>query len=253
VTTNPPTPSVGGHETWEQLAAGHALHALEPADEAMFLEHLGECPLCRAAVDDYSLVAAQLGSLAESEADEAPDWQHLRAGIISEPDTEAPVAAQVVDLDSRRRRGFRLLTAAAAALVVIGGAVVWRTAGRSSGTSHAAVAAITACEKQPGCRLIRLRTSAGVTPAAVVVDAERVSVVPLKMSTPPLGKTYVLWQMPRDGGPIAVAEFRDPDKQTAASALPAPYADTAAFAVSEEQSTTRPVRPTDVLAVGNAV
>jgi hypothetical protein len=234
-----------GHQLWEELAAGYALHALEPAEQELFIEHLEGCSTCPANVNDYSLVAAQLGSLTDVEPEEAPSWQDLRAGIVGQP-------AAVTSLSSRRHhRAQRILAAAAVVVMVAGGIAVWQ-ANRGSNHGQPTVAALTACQQQAGCHAITLHTAAGASPAAVVVRGEQAAVVPLDLSTAPPGRTYVLWQMPRDGGPIPVSEFRDVGRQTAATRLPARYSNTAAFAISLESTASQPVKPTRVLALGSA-
>jgi anti-sigma-K factor RskA len=236
------------HEMWEELAAGHALHALEPGDEQRFLTHLSSCEQCVAALDDYNLVAAQLGSVADNEPDETPNWQQIRAGIIDDR------PARVVRLDrSRRLHSTRILAAAAAVVTVTAvGVAGLHLTRQSSSHTPTRIAALSACEHQVGCRAIRLHAPDGANPAAVVVNGDRAAVVPLTLSRAPAGRTYVLWQMPSDGSPIPVSEFRATDRQTASTPLPASYADTAAFAISLERSNVAPRRPSDVLAVGTA-
>jgi len=235
------------HEMWEELAAGHSLHALDAADEARFIAHLAGCARCAQTLDDYNLVAAQLGSLADTEADEPPSWNRIRATILHEP---APVTV----LRPRRPIATRLLAAAAAVVTVTAiGVAAWQVSD-SSGPSRSPnlSALVSACQQQVGCRAIRLHTPDGANPAAVVVNGDRVAVVPLTMPAAPAGRTYVLWQMPRDGSPIPISEFRETAKQTAVAVLPASYADTAAFAISIESASKPPSRPTHVLAVGTA-
>ena len=242
--------SVGDHDTWEALAAAHALHSLQPDDERRLLDHLDECARCAGSLDGYALVAAQLGSLADAELDEPPAWERLRVNLSSQPRSD------VIALDDRRRsrgRASRLLAAAAAVVAVSAGAVATLDLSRGSQTGPAKnVAALAACARQPSCRVVRLHDPDGTNPAAAVVEGNQVSLVPLAMKDAPVGKTYALWQLPRDGGPMLVAEFRDAGRQTASVVLPSAYADTAALAISVESIRATPTRPTDVLAVGTA-
>jgi hypothetical protein len=233
---------------WEELAAGHALHALTPPDEQRFLSHLAECDECVAALDDYTLVAAQLGSVADSEPDEAPSWQQIRGGIVGEH------VAPVVRLDDRRRmRAARVLGAAAAVVTAAAiGVAGWQLSGTSHSHPSPGIAALSACEHQVGCHAIRLHAPNGRNVAAVIVNGSAATVAPLTLGAAPAGRTYVLWQMPSDGSPIPVSEFRTTDRQTASTPLPTSYADTTAFAISLERSNVTPHRPTDVLAVGTA-
>lgn len=53
-----------GHGLFEELAAGYALDALEPADEQRFLRHVRGCPPCTAALARYRDVATALAHTA---------------------------------------------------------------------------------------------------------------------------------------------------------------------------------------------
>ena len=235
-----------GDEHWAELAAAHALNALDPDDEQLFLEHLSGCSTCAATFDEYALVAAQLGSLADAAPDDAPSWSKLRSTIVA--DEPSPVTL----LHDRRRRPHRrtvvrALSAAAAVVAVAAGAGLGWDLTRSSPAPSMALAA---CQHQRGCSVIPLHTAKGASPADVVVNENRIAVAPLALPALSEGHTYVLWQLPRDGSPIPVVEFRDTGRQTAATPLPADYGDTAAFAISIESTASRPTRPTHVLAVG---
>lgn len=56
-------PEPTDHEYYAELAAGWALHALEPDDETQFAEHLDVCSACQSAVADYSGALAELSFL----------------------------------------------------------------------------------------------------------------------------------------------------------------------------------------------
>lgn len=243
------------HRPWEELAAAHALHALEPSDELRLHAHQDVCSECRLQLDEFTLVAAQLGSLADS-ADEPPTWSQMRTqlAIIAAPAADHQLApanstATVGQLASRRRSTRRML-ATAAAIAAVGAAVAVGTQLTSRQPTSAA-AALTACRQQTGCQVIQMHGSSGDN-AAVLVDAGRASIVPIKMPAAPIGRMYVLWQLPRDGSPVPVVTFHDGSRQTSSVPLLTGYADTAAFAVSLEAAGPMPTRPTDVLAVGAA-
>jgi hypothetical protein len=243
------------HEQWDELAAGYALHALEPDEELLFTEHLRDCDDCAALLADHELVAAQLGSLAHDDADlRPPDWSAIRGGVVA-PRAEAE--AEVTSLDARRRPRLRrpwlpkpwLLGAAAAALVVAGaGVVVGQNIGGSS--TSPATQAMSSCRHRAGCTVVQLHASHGADPAVVLVDGGRATVVPVAMDPPAQGKQYVLWQLLRTGAPTPVDGFRDTDASSSAP-LVMPYDDTAAFAISLEDTTWPPAQPTRVMAVGN--
>jgi anti-sigma-K factor RskA len=230
------------HERWDELAAGYALHALELEEEQEFTAHLGTCAECDRLLQDHELVAAQLGSLAHDEDLVAPSWSSVRRGVIDDG------AAPVVSLTERRRRRQPRLLGAAAAVVVLaaGGVVAWQA---TSGSPSAATQAIDTCRHQRGCEVIPLHASAGGNPGAVLVANGKVTMVPIAMGAPAAGKTYVLWQMLRNGSPTPVDSFRG--SAAATWPLVVPYDDTAAFAVSVEPAGLPPSQPTHVVAVGN--
>lgn len=235
--TEPLTPS---HQPWDELVAGYAIDALEPEDEAMLLGHLPGCARCRSELDDFALVASQLGSLADDDV-EPPSWQDVRARVVAQPSE--------LDVRRKRRRQPRLLAAAAAAVVLAAGGVVtyhYATTTSGSGTNEA----LSACVARPDCSVIRLR-AASADVAAVIVDAGKARLVPLQLARPAAERTYALWQLPRDGSPIFLDSFRNVRHETAATPLPVAFADTAAFAVSIEPAGARPQHPTTVVAVGS--
>jgi anti-sigma-K factor RskA len=239
-----------GHERWDELAAGYALHALEPTEELEFTEHLETCASCHELVAEHELVAAQLGTLAYDDTAPAPSWDDLRAGIVGAEPSVVSSAAPVVDLERRRRfrRQTRVVGAAAAVVLVAaaGVAAVHATRGSTSPTTRA----ISACRHQTGCSVVRLHTPAGAAPAVVLVSNGNARMLPLAMAPAPAGRQYVLWQLLRNGGPTPVATF-DSISPNEVMPLSMPYADTAAFAVSVEPAGTAPLQPTKVIAVGN--
>lgn len=229
------------HRLWDELAAAQALHALERPEQLMLLAHIDTCPLCRDRLDDYTLISAQLGALAE-EIGEPPSWADMRSGVLK-------TATEAVVVPLRRGVPRRLLAAAAGFVVVAASVAVGTEALRHQGSSK--TAALTACRQQAGCRIIQLHGQHGDN-AAVLIDAGHASLVPIDMPPLPADRMYVLWQMPRDGSPIPVTTSSDTREQTASVPLVTRYSDTAAFAVSLEPVGPMPKRPSDVLAVGAA-
>jgi anti-sigma-K factor RskA len=230
------------HEYWDELAAGHALHALAPDEEVMFLDHLATCQTCAANVSDHEMVAAQLGSIAHYREPDAttPTWESMRAAIVGEP------AGDIVDLGERRQRRYdlsrRSLSAAAAAIVIAGGGVVaWQL------TSGA-----TSCVAAKGCHVIELQAAGGKTAASLTVRNATVTMDASSMSAAPIGKTYVLWQQPRDGRATPIKEFTAGAGSTVSASLATPYADTQQFAVSLESAGPPPKSPSNLLASGLA-
>lgn len=232
------------HDEWDELAAGYALHALEPDEEQRFTEHLAGCEACTATLGDHELVAAQLGSLAydSEESDEPPAWGAIRAAVVG----DAPVS-----LDERRqarRKQPWVLGAAAAVVAAVAAAVI--VSQTTGGSPPASTRAISSCRHTSGCSIVQLRTPSGADPGVVLVSAGRATMVPLAMKPAAAGTQYVLWQLLRSGAPVPVDGFRSGTAlQTAPLVMS--YADTAAFAVSVEPASAPPSQPTHVIAIGN--
>jgi anti-sigma-K factor RskA len=232
------------HDEWDELAAGYALHVLTPDDEARFVSHLEDCAECAASIRDFDFVAAQLGSIAHypEAAAEPPTWESLRASVVG----DSQQRAGVTDLAVRRRRDVlarRSLAVAAGAVVLAGGGVAtWQltTGGGSS------------CSASDGCHQVELAAAGGKTAASLVVRGQQVTMTPTSAMAPaPAGRTYVLWQQPRDGRVVAIGELSGSSRPITVS-LRASYSDTQEFAVSLENSGTPPPAPSNQLASGLA-
>jgi anti-sigma-K factor RskA len=236
------------HEFWDELAAGYALHALEPDEEIEFTTHLLDCDRCRTMLDEHELVAAQLGSLAEGEDVAPPSWQRIRQGVV--PAT----TPTVVELDRHRRPALsrRLLAAAAGVIVLAGvGVAGWQLSDGGSPKSSN-VALIESCDAASDCIAVPLQVK-GESPATLVVRDGAARMVPTGLAQPPADHAYALWQLPRNGRPVLMAEMEQvPGGPSGPIAMTLPYADTAAFAVSLEPVDVVPDKPTQVLAVGIA-
>jgi anti-sigma-K factor RskA len=238
--------SHGDHNEWHELAAGYALHALDSADEGRLLEHLADCDECRYELDSHSLTASHLASLADDPDTAPPSWSKIRAAVID----DAP--APVVSLAERRerRRPAQLLMAAAAAVVVLAGATVATVQVVGSGGGSPGRSALAQCSATRGCQEIDLRSSNGARRAAVIVTKGVVRVQPIALTNASAGRTFVLWQLPRSGAPIALGEFGSNSAESSPAALAVSMAHTTAFAVSSEPAGSQPKKPTDVLALG---
>ncbi|HVT64320.1 MAG TPA: anti-sigma factor [Mycobacteriales bacterium] len=239
--------NAGDHTVWQELLAGHALNALDPAEEAELLAHLSGCADCRAELDQYALTAAHLAALADDESDTAPGWSEIRGGLFA---GDTPV----ISLDSHRHRRVRVsqrLLAAAAGVVVIAGAAVVgsQVVGSSKGGAHDV--ALASCVTTQPCSAIPLRSTDGVHRATVVVINGVARLQPVAMSQPAHGRTYVLWQLPRGRAPIPLTEFVSASATSGSSPLSVPLSQTTAFAVSSERADVHPTSPTRVVAIGS--
>lgn len=102
MTPRQPDP-VRDHEQWEELAVGHALHALEPADHEAFTRHLASCDACQKLVAEMHDVAADLAYAAEPADPPASTWSAIAAAVAASERPPLPPAA--VDPTHPRRRG----------------------------------------------------------------------------------------------------------------------------------------------------
>jgi len=91
------------HRTWDELAVGWSLHALEPEDESLFAAHLAGCPQCaRTVVETSEVMAAMAADLPQAEPSEGLR-DRLRAAVEeteqippARPAAPAPAAPPVV-------------------------------------------------------------------------------------------------------------------------------------------------------------
>ncbi len=83
------------HERWEELAVGHTLHALEPADDEAFAGHLASCADCRQLVADMQDVAADLAYAAEPTDPSPQTWSAIAAAVASSDRPPLPPATEV--------------------------------------------------------------------------------------------------------------------------------------------------------------
>ena len=238
------TPLDPTHERWDELAAGYALDALEPAEEVELLAHMEQCSSCRDALRDHEYVAAQLAALADDAHAPPPAWSSIRTGIVG----ETPVP-QVVDLAEQRvrRRQPRLLGAAAAvAVLAAGGIVVATQVGGKSATQQA----ISDCRSSSACHVVQLDRGARER-AVVLVRDGNARLLPTNLPSPGADKVYALWQLPRAGKPTLLAQ---PVSNAGSSTAPLVmgYDETAAFALSVEPEGPRATSPTTVVAIGSA-
>jgi anti-sigma-K factor RskA len=253
------------HERWAELAAGYALSALEPAEEAEFRAHLAGCPACQHAVAAHERVAVELGAAVPPAAPPPGLWGAIAAHLddggqaIPEPAPEPgpEPRADVVPLADRRRRTRRWLAAVAAGVVVLVGAgAAVGLAGRHGSGGPTEAQRITRLLDAPGTRTTRLSPSGGTrdTVATAVVAADRrvYLVVDGLAANDPHRDTYVLWMLRGGAPPRAVSPFdvRGGGRHLVSVGRLPSSAQPVGFAVSEEPGRTAPPAPTRQVAFG---
>ncbi|WP_091382233.1 anti-sigma factor domain-containing protein [Geodermatophilus sp. DSM 45219] len=244
--TAPMDPRRGEHETFDELAVGWALHALEPEEEELFAVHLPTCPRCRRTVAETTdVMGALAGDLPPAEP--PPGLRdRLRAAVeqteqVPPPSAEAdrvarpapvadattpPPAPQPVGTGSgahraplplgpagpppswRRVLPNALVAAAVAAILALG---TWNVV-LSSAREEAQAAATEQAELvdallTPGQATITPLTADGATVATVVARDDQVQVVTHGLSpNDAQEQTYVVWGT-GPGAPTALDTF----------------------------------------------
>src|SRR4051812_31776686 len=157
---------VNSHHEFEELAAGHALNALEPGDEQTFRAHLDGCARCQQTLAEFSEVAAGLAvsSTDEPRVEPPPQlWQSIRQQVEAE-------GGVVASYDKRRSSRTRTwLSAAAAAVVVAAGVIGWQVARDGSSSGGGVQAAIDDCRHTTACRVVPLASDTGMAASAYLL------------------------------------------------------------------------------------
>jgi anti-sigma-K factor RskA len=257
------TPRAGDHETWDELAVGWALHALEPEDEAVFTRHLPDCARCARTVAETSEV---MGSLAADLPPAEPSEelrQRLRAAVeqteqvrrpvlpldqptdyldeAPRPERRAPVPSRTPRVDPValpapsssdprplwRRRMPQLLVAAAAAVILGLGAwnVVVSTSRQDAQTAAAQERQMINELLTPGQATIApVSDPHGQVMATVVARRGQVQVVSWDLpKNDAQTHTYVVWGM-RGTSPVALGTFDVVSTQTDLRTVGSPQA-----------------------------
>ncbi|MDP9466633.1 MAG: anti-sigma factor [Actinomycetota bacterium] len=215
------------HARFEELAVGHALSALEPEEEQVFLQHLASCAGCERDVHQHQETLTLL-ALSTDPAEPPPSvLEGIRAGIVAEghtappsapPSAPPPLQPQGVTplAEARQRRAGRTIggmqwvgAAAAAALVLSLGA--WNLALRSDRDASEQygdrLAAAVRDLAQPDSTSVPLQSEDGSVVAVAVVQDSEVSLVVDGLEPNDRGTTYVLWAQDRTGSVRPVGAF----------------------------------------------
>jgi len=247
-----------GHTRFEELAAGYALGALEPADEVALRAHLAGCRACSEISSAFGDVAGGLATLAMSEAPPPELWSKIRAethGAASVTDGPA-VDTTPTPVTLPRRLPVRPLAIAAAALGVLG-VGGWLVADRWPGHGTQSVtAAIASCRQSASCTSVELRPPGAGEPAAFALVRGR-HVQMLATELPPIDAadhTYVLWEMSTGHRPAGLMAFAITARHHVVIGdvtLRDPYTDRTRFAITLETGTAIPATPSRTIAAGS--
>lgn len=252
------------HARFEELAAGHALHALEPEDEQTFLAHLAGCAACERDLADHEAALAHLAYAPDAAEPPPALLEGIRAGVLSsgrEASFPAPVS---LDAARRRREAPRsrraaawVGAAAAAALVVSLGAsnvLLRQERVEQEAWSDRLVSAVSSL-RDPSADTVPLVGDGGEVVAVAVVRGSDLSLVVDGLPVNDDGTTYVLWGESRYGDRRAVGAFdvAEPGLDVLAGLrVQASVSDVTRFMVTREQGDAAPALPTlPVLASGD--
>jgi hypothetical protein len=252
------------HASYDALAAGYALSALEPGDEQQFLAHLPQCTLCQRAVAEHTETLGHLAYDVVSEAPPASVLEGIRAGVASSGRSGAFPAPLPLDAARARRsaRSVRMMTAVlgAAAAVVLVAALVFVNRGLSSQERDAQLAAkqlssTVSSLLVPGARKIDLAGDGGR--GAVIVNGQKVSLVMTGVDVNDRSNSvYVLWEKTTFGDVKAVGTFDVTSSKLAVIndlRLDGSPDSAKTFMVTREQGRTAPLRSTQQpVVVGDA-
>ncbi len=257
------------HVRFEELAAGHALHALEPEDEQLFRAHLSGCARCERALDEHAAALAHL-AYAPDAAEPAPSLlEGIRAGVLAsgrEASFPSPdVQEQPAQLDEVRRRrdasrlrraGTLTGVAAAAALVVSLG--VWNIGLQQDRDAQvefsARMSAAVGQLRDENTETVPLRGTAGEVVAVALVRGDEMSLVLDGLPVNDAATTYVVWGESSLGDKRAVGAFdvtTDGLDVRDGMRLQTSVTDVTRYLVTMEQGDSAPAIPTlPVLAAG---
>ena len=258
------------HARFEELAAGYALHALEPEEEHDFLSHLRACARCERAVAVHGETLAHLAYATNDVEPPATLLAGIRAGVLgsdrgaSFPDVAPGAVAQgssqtgadpaVASLESGRRRrdavrlrrtGMWMGVAAAAALVI--GLGTWNASLLSDRNDQDAwgnrMSSAVGELERPGTVTVALAGADGDVVAVALVRGSEIVLVVDGLPKNDASTTYVLWGQSRYGDVRAVGAF-DVDRTGVDvqdnMQMQAGVADVTRFMVTRERGDTAP-------------
>lgn len=258
------------HASFEELAGGYALHALEPDEEQAFLNHLTACARCERDVAEHEAMLAQLAYAPDAPEPPASLLEGIRSGVQSSGRASGLVQQEASEPgvtpleEARRRRDAHKLRRAgtwmgiAAAFVLVVSLGFWNTSLRQDRDARdawsARMAAAVAELRDDDTEVVPLHGDSGEVVAVALLRGDEMSLVVDGLPANEGGTTYVLWGESRFGDKRAVGAF-DVGEQTLdvhqGMRLQAGISDVTKLMVTHEQGDEAPPIPTlPVLASG---
>jgi len=267
------------HDEFEGLAAGYALHALEPEDEQRLAVHLMTCQSCARLVADTASLGAAFADLIAHAAEPPPAG--LRDRILaaaaaeprestvsrepplalgSHPEDRPPITVTPQRSPASRVRRMQLRGKIAvgvlAAAVGIGVAVPVTWAVSDNGRPSVTNSALAQWLLEPNAREVTLRSSSGSGVAKAVMTDKGVFLLADGLPVNDRSKSiYVLWAGNGKGARAAIATFDVRGRsavQLTATRLPMKSSDINNVAISYEPGRSAPSNPSDVVLSGIA-
>ena len=259
-----PRPGPGHDESFEELAVGWALHALEPEDAEVFLPHLEGCAYCRHVVAETTEVMAAMAGAAPAAEPPPSLGERLRAEVArtaqetpsGAPEAPAgtparPAGARAVapaTVPTQRRRWTAVLVAAAVAAVAsLGGWTIALVNDRNEARQTAAAeAALVEQLLRPGpATVVPVDDADGRTVATLLARDDGVQLISHGLRTNDRdAETYVLWGMDQ-GSPQPLGAFDVTADGLQLSTLEVEGADDfPSYGITMEPGNTAPEAPT---------
>ncbi|MCU1602301.1 MAG: putative transrane anti-sigma factor [Frankiales bacterium] len=201
---------MNAHDKYDELAVGHALNALEPAEESEFLAHLPGCAACARVIGEHQETLGHLSYAVESVEPPAALLEGIRSGV-AESGRAGAFPAPVSLAERRRSRTVKLTTAlvGVAASVVLVAALLLANLSLSSRNSDlrqqdAAFQRTVNGLLIPGAQRVELK---GDGTAVAVVHNGSVDLVLSGVKKTDAHSVYVLWQQDTSGAVRAAGTF----------------------------------------------
>lgn len=202
------------HDQFLESAAAYALDSLDPIERSGFEQHLAGCAACRLAVQEYREVTGLL--VHASEPVRVPPGLRERVGDLVRQERR-PIPRQRTTPGWRSSSAW--LAAAAAAFAVTAG-LLWRELDTVRGAAAASqhdLTAVTAAHDSlladvtgPRLHFVSLVGPEGGPPVARVFwnhDRRRFVVTAFRLPPAPAGRTYQLWAIAANHGPVSMGTF----------------------------------------------